>query len=134
MSPEASTSSASTIYGHGVDEDIGSSNARQLTKGRFRRGLVTIAAWCRTHRHDPIREQHKALSAKLNGHYGYYGITGNAAALQRFRHRVQRIWHKWLSRRHNRPMLWERFANLLRAFPLPAAIAVHSALRRTAKP
>jgi group II intron reverse transcriptase/maturase len=105
---------------------------RRTAKGRFRRGLVAIATWCREHRHRPIRAQHQVLSAKLRGHYGYYGITGNADALQRFRNRVQRIWHKWLSRRHNRPMPWSRFSDLMRAFPLPSGIAVHSSLRRTA--
>ena len=107
---------------------------RRTAKGRIRRGWKAIAQWCRTHRHRPVREQHQALSQKLKGHYGYYGITGNAAALQRFRHRVQRIWHKWLARRSNVGMTWEKFNRMLQLFPLPPAIAVHSVLRRVAKP
>src|SRR5712692_7856037 len=69
---------------------------RKTAKGRFRRALKAVAEWCRSHRHRPMREQHQALSWKLKGHYGYYGITGNADALQRFRYRVLVIWHQWL--------------------------------------
>jgi hypothetical protein len=33
---------------------------------------------------------------------------------------VKRIWYKWLCRRSQRKRLtWERFADLLRDFPLP---------------
>lgn len=107
---------------------------RKTAKGRFRRGLKAIAEWCRAHRHVPLKEQQRILSQKLKGHYGYYGITGNSQALVRFLDRVQTIWHKWLSRRSNQRLTWERFNQLLRLFPLPPAIAVHSVLRRAANP
>lgn len=107
---------------------------RRTAKGRFRRGLKAAAEWCRKNRHRPIREQHKTLSQKLNGHYGYFGITGNADALQRFRFRVECIWHKWLARRSNRGMSWERFARMRQAFRLPPARAVHSVLGLAANP
>ena len=34
----------------------------------------------------------------LNGHYAYYGITGNIRRLQAYRYQVVRIWHKSLDR------------------------------------
>ena len=107
---------------------------RKTAKGRFRRGLKAIAEWCRAHRHLPMKEQLETLSQKLRGHYGYYGITGNSAALERFRDKVQIIWHKWLSRRSNQRMTWERFNQLQQIFTLPPAIAIHSVLRSAAKP
>ena len=107
---------------------------RKTAKGRFRRALKVIAEWCRAHRHHSMKEQQRVLSQKLKGHYGYYGITGNAAALVRFRDRVQTIWHKWLARRSNQGMTFERFNQLLKVFPLPRAIAVHSVLRSAANP
>ena len=36
----------------------------------------------------------------------------------RIRH-TERAWHKWLSRRSQKTMSWERFKELLRVFPLP---------------
>ena len=41
--------------------------------------------WCRVNRHLPIKEQHVALARKLRGHDAYYGITGNARALDALR-------------------------------------------------
>ncbi len=73
---------------------------RQTTaKSRFARSLAAVKDWCRTNRHRPAREQRAWLSAVLNGHYAYYGITGNYQRLQEYRYRVVKIWRKWLERR-----------------------------------
>ena len=70
------------------------------------------------------------LSRKLRGHYAYYGITGNATALSRFRTEVIRLWRKWLGRRSwSGRMSWERFVRLLNTYPLPPARVVHSVYR-----
>jgi RNA-directed DNA polymerase len=93
---------------------------RRTAKDRFRRSLKRIADWCREHRHDDVRAQRQALVEKLRGHYGYFGITGNFAALSRFLYGVTRVWRKWLDRRsHKAHMTWERMARLLERYPLP---------------
>ena len=56
---------------------------RRTATDRFQRAVGTIAAWCWSHCHRPLAEQHKTLSQKLRGHYAYYGITGNYRALVR---------------------------------------------------
>lgn len=100
---------------------------RKTAKSRYGGALQRISQWCRDHRHDPIPEQHRMLVLKLNGHYSYYGITGNAACLQRFLHEVERIWRKWLSRRSwAAPLAWSEYLDLLRRHPLPRARVVHS--------
>jgi hypothetical protein len=45
----------------------------------------------RFHRHDPVAEQYVVLCQKLQGHYGYYGLTGNSPALSRFQYEVLRL-------------------------------------------
>ena len=50
-------------------------------------------------RHQPIPVQHQTLKQKLQGHYGYYGITGNFFSLLEFREGVRKLWQYWLSRR-----------------------------------
>jgi hypothetical protein len=77
----------------------------------------------------PVSEQQLKLRQKLHGHYAYYGISGNYAALNRFKFEVQRCWHKWLNRRNRqRELLWSRFNALLRRYPLPnPRIAKHVA-------
>ena len=103
---------------------------RKTAKDRFSRALRGIGQWCRIHRHWKVREQHAALCRKLRGHYAYYGITGNAPALARFRHEVRRCWHKWLGRRGGRTrMTWSRYLHVLSAFPLPPVRVVHSVYR-----
>ena len=86
--------------------------------------ITRIAEWCRTHRHVPIPEQRDRLSQQLRGHYNYYGITGNFLALVRFRHVVNHVWHKWLSRRSWAARFsWDAFHGLLQRFPLPPPAA-----------
>lgn len=83
----------------------------------------------REHLHTPIREQWKTIKAKLQGHYGYYGITGNGDALEQYETSVKRLWHKWLNRRSRQrgSMTWERFGKLLgEHLPLPPPKVVHS--------
>lgn len=100
---------------------------RETAKGRFTRALKQIAQWCRLHRHDPIGVQHRMLTQKLRGHDAYYGITGNGHALTRLHYEVRQVWRRWLGRRGGKRVLsWERYEELLRRFPLPAARVVHS--------
>ena len=103
---------------------------RKTAKDRLSRALRGIGHWCRNHRHWKLREQQAALSRKLRGHYAYYGITGNAQALRRFRYEVERRWRKWLGRRsRSGRMSWERFARLLNTYPLSPVRVVHSVYR-----
>src|SRR5262250_1065063 len=99
---------------------------KTTAKSRFARSLAAVKAWCRTNRHQPAREQRAWLSAVLNGHYAYYGITGNIRRLQEYRYQVERIWHKWLERRtRGRVLTWANFNAFLARHPLPAAKIIH---------
>ena len=103
---------------------------RKTAKDRFRRTLKRVSQWCQKHRHRRVPEQHAYLSAALRGHFAYFGIRGNAAALGRLRYQAERIWIKWLRRRSQRHRLpWERARELLKRFPLPAArLAPHATI------
>jgi group II intron reverse transcriptase/maturase len=108
---------------------------RRTSRKRFSRALRQLARWCRKARHLPVREQHRLLVQKLRGHFAYYGVTGNADALARFQLYAGKIWRKWLNRRSQRArMHWEKFKRLLRRYPLPPPVVVHSVYRRTANP
>jgi len=104
---------------------------RKTAADRLGRALRAISQWCRRCRHWKVREQHRVLSQKMRGHYGYYGLTGNFSALARFYEAVRRIWRKWLSRRSQRGYLdWARFRSLSQRYPLPRPVVVHSVYRR----
>jgi group II intron reverse transcriptase/maturase len=99
---------------------------RQTARDRLSRALKRVSDWCRRNRHLAVKQQWETLSQKLQGHYGYYGITGNSNALKRFRENVTRIWRKWLDRRSNRArMEWDRMGVLLKRYSLPPARIAH---------
>ena len=94
---------------------------------RLRRGLKAIAEWCQEHRHDPVSDQQKTLNAKLRGHYQYYGRPTNYRSIGQFYREVRRIWRKWLNRRtRGRGLTWERFAEILRQYPLLPPRIMHA--------
>src|SRR6516164_10544741 len=105
----------------------GKNVVRQTTaKSRLARALVAVRDWCRKNRHWSIRDQHAHLSAKLRGHYAYYGITGNMRQIGRYAHQTTRTWRKWLERRtRSKALTWERFCALLARHPLPKPRIVH---------
>jgi group II intron reverse transcriptase/maturase len=100
---------------------------RKTASNRLTRAITGISAWCRSNRHRPLREQHKDLCAKVNGHYAYYGITGNSRCIANFVHEVKRRWRFWLDRRGGKVRLtWDRFVKILNYLPLPPPRIVHS--------
>ena len=103
---------------------------RQTARGRFGRALKRVSQWCRKHLHDKIAKQHEHLVRVLRGHYGYFGITGNANALSAFLYEVTQVWQKWLHRRTGcGAMPWPRFMRVLKRYPLPPPRVVHSVYR-----
>jgi len=99
---------------------------RKTISKRLSSKIQEIAKWCRDNRHLPIRDQHKTLSVKLQGHYQYYGINGNSKCLSSFRYAVRRLWHKWLNRRSRKGKRnWDSYDDFLKHFPLPTPKIMH---------
>jgi RNA-directed DNA polymerase len=107
---------------------------RKTASSRLRRALLALKEWCRKNLHLPIKEQHQKLTQKLRGHYGYYGIIGNFANLQKFREGARRIWRRKLSRRRRgSPMTWAKLLRVEKRYSLPRARVVHGLLSSVAK-
>ena len=76
--------------------------------------------------HAPVRKQPVWLDSVLRGHHVWYGITGNARSIDRFRTEVLRAWRYVPMRRGNRSRTyWPRFQALLLRFPIVPARIVH---------
>ena len=89
-------------------------------KARLQRALKALGEYCRRHRHDPLKEQHAALSRRLQGHNNYFGVNGNSRAIRLVLEQAEIVWRKWLCRRSQRKRLtWKRFRAFLKVFPLP---------------
>jgi group II intron reverse transcriptase/maturase len=100
---------------------------KKTSRKRLTRSLKRISQWCRENRHAALSDQNRTLSAKLRGHFSYFGITGNSRSIQNFGDRVRYIWWKWLSRRkRGHWMSQEHFERILLKYPLPGAKVVHS--------
>jgi RNA-directed DNA polymerase len=94
--------------------------ACKTRRARLQRAIVSVDQWCRSHRHDPVKQQHATLTRKLVGHYNYFGVNGNSRSLAIVWAAATRSWQKWLNRRSQRArMTWERFNAVLERFPLP---------------
>ena len=89
--------------------------------------LANVWDWCKKNRHESMVQQHRQLSAKVRGHYAYYGIRGNSRALGRFLTGVRRAWHYWLNHRSRERNDGARLWKLLdEHFPLPPVHLVHT--------
>lgn len=76
--------------------------------------------WLKSSRTLPTADIMKITSAKLRGHYAYYGVTDNTKSINTFTYLITQTLFKWLNRRGKRGcMTWEKFAKLLKLFPLP---------------
>lgn len=108
---------------------------RKTQRERFTRALQRISWWCRDHRHDPVAEQHRMLSAKLRGHDAYYGVTGNSRSLYALRYWVERKWRVWLSKRSRKAGInWAKMGRILDRYPLPRPRIHHRWSPRVANP
>jgi RNA-directed DNA polymerase len=89
-------------------------------QARLRRAVQAVADWCRRHRHQPVKAQHAALKRRLQGHFNYFGVSGNFRSLLMLLEEAKKAWYKWLRRRSQQAHLtWEGFGELLKRFPLP---------------
>ena len=94
--------------------------AYKTRRARLGRFLAIVTDYCRSQRHRPVREQHAALTRRIEGHFNYFGVNGNVRSLAVVVHATHGIWRKWLRRRSQRTRLtWERFERLLEVYPLP---------------
>src|SRR5262249_3903943 len=99
---------------------------RKTMRKRFARTVKRFWEWCRDNRHVDVALQQKSLSRKLKGHYAYFGITGNFAALSGLHQAVDRAWQYWLARRSNSGLRWDAFQSLTQQHPLARPRIVHS--------
>ena len=101
---------------------------RKTMGKRACRFVKAVRQWCRENRHLPLRDQHRALSVKLRGHYQYYGVRHNSMALDKVLYEVRRSWRFWLSRRsHTGKIIWDNFLKTIDVqMPLPRPRIIHN--------
>jgi len=67
-----------------------------------------------------LRDIWKLLKLKLQGHYNYYGLSGNFESIQRYYRKVLILVLKWMNRRsQKKTWTWKTLKEYIRRYPLP---------------
>ena len=100
---------------------------RKTSGKRFRDKLKAMNLWLKAVRNAaPLKQWWPTLRAKLEGHYRYYGVSGNAKSVHDYDHWSCRLVYKWLNRRsQRRSCTWAEFTRYLTLHPLPKPRIVH---------
>lgn len=87
---------------------------RKTSSKKLTLALIKIQDWVKRNRNRKLKELIFDLNRKLQGHYGYYGITFNSKGINSYFIQVRRILQKWLNRRGGKPSWnWERYGKLI---------------------
>lgn len=94
---------------------------RHTIKKKMRAKISEIKEELRKRMHDPIQEVGKWLKAVVTGHYQYYGVPGNIAAMSDFRNLISQRWFHALKRRGQKGLMtWNKLTKLIdRWLPKP---------------
>lgn len=93
----------------------------KTSKENLKRKLLEMKEWIRSMRNlAALKDWMPTISAKLVGHYNYFGVSGNSRCLQQYYRRTLKLLFKWLNRRsQKKSMNWDQFNNYLQVYPLP---------------
>jgi len=101
---------------------------RKTSGKRYRAKLKAMNAWLKAVRCAmPIEQWWRTLKAKLEGHYRYYGVSGNSRSISRYDYWTRKQVYKWINRRSQRwSYSWSEFERYLEQHPLPKPRIVHN--------
>lgn len=93
----------------------------QTAKENYRGALAAVKGWINKERGKfgtgVLMEK---MRAKLQGHFNYYGVSGNYDKVQSFYHEACGIVFKWLNRRSERKSFtWIGYEEMLKYFRIP---------------
>jgi group II intron reverse transcriptase/maturase len=94
----------------------------RTAKQKFRAALSAIEAWIKKERSKfSTAALLTKLRQKLQGHFNYYGVSGNCEMLREFRWHVCQLVFKWLNRRTQKKSCnWAGFREMLSYFKVPS--------------
>jgi hypothetical protein len=101
---------------------------RKTRRKKFNLSLKKMNSWLKAIRNRvKTKEWWKIVSAKLRGHYEYYGISGNGTSIKDFYQLTLKLIFKWINRRsQKKSMNWKQFINYLKYYPLPLPKIKHN--------
>lgn len=93
----------------------------QTSKKKFQAALSSINTWIKKERSKlGTRGIFIKLRQKLQGHWNYYGVSGNYEMLNKYYQQVIRIVYKWINRRSQRRSCnWQGYSEMLTYYNIP---------------
>lgn len=93
----------------------------KTSRKRMNRSVESMKTWlkqvCNLLKSDKIWP---TIAKKLQGHYNYYGVSGNFESIRRFYCKTRYLTFKWMNRRSQRKSWnWAEFLKYLESYPLP---------------
>lgn len=88
---------------------------------RMNRSVITMKQWIqKTHNIVPLPMIWQKITQKLQGHYQYYGVSGNFESINRYFHKTRTLLFKWMNRRSQKKTWnWDGYTKYLENYPLP---------------
>lgn len=88
---------------------------------RMNKAITAMKEWIRNTRNSLLtKENWQRVTTKLQGHYNYYGVSGNFESIKRYYQRTRCLIYKWMNRRsQKRSWNWEGFERYISFYPLP---------------
>jgi len=96
-------------------------------KNRLRKKLSDLNIWCSKNRSRlKLEELLSRVTARIQGHVNYFGVSTNLQAVEKFIDSARRIFFKWINRRsQKKSMTWEKFQLFLTLKGFPKARIHH---------
>lgn len=100
---------------------------RKTERKRFKEKKKAMNKWLKSVRNaTKMKNWWETLGAKLRGHFGYYGISGNFREIGKFYYQTIKLVFKWINRRSQKKSFnWEQFIKHLKHYPLPKPKIYH---------
>lgn len=87
---------------------------------RKRRANKEMQSYLKQARNKPRQTLWKMVSLKLQGHYNYYGLSGNFESIKKYYYETRKSLFKWMNRRSQKKTWnWEGFERYNALYPLP---------------
>jgi len=93
----------------------------KTARKRVNRAFIEMNLWLKSVRNlTKLENIWKTLVLKMQGHYNYYGVSGNFESIKKFYGKTLKLIFKWLNRRSQKKS-WnmESFGKYLKTYPLP---------------
>ncbi len=101
---------------------------RKTARKKYTQKVKGLKIWLKAIRNElKLKEWWQVLSLKLEGHYRYYGISGNIRGCRKYYLQAISKAYKWVNRRsQKRSYNWQEFCRYLQYNPLPKPKIYHS--------